>query len=147
MSNFEVFPPKYDVTLLKGKMFSMNKKGRNYRKGVPLSSALRNQVRELAQNHSFPEVGREYTSELHIWAGKPQSLTPQTFDVIWKHACFERVRSQVDANHGKDSAEGSKYQSWLNLQKNLYAATAIGFQMKRLVYHVELCAEKEKEPY
>ena len=40
-----------------------------------------------------------------------------------------------------------KYQSWLNLQKNLYAATAIGFQMKRLVRHVELRAEKEKEPF
>ena len=51
---------------------------------VPLLSDLRNQVKELAQNYSFPEVGRRYTSELHIWAGKLQSLTPetQTFDVI-----------------------------------------------------------------
>ena len=78
MSNFEVFPPKCEVTLLKGKMFSMNKKGRNYRKGVPFSSDLRNQVKELAQNYSFPEVGRRYTSELHIWAGKLQSLTLET---------------------------------------------------------------------
>ena len=80
MSNFEVFPPKCEVTLLKGKMFSMNKKGRNYRKGVPLSSDLRNQVNYSA----FPEVGRRYASELHIWAGKLQSLTTetQTFDVI-----------------------------------------------------------------
>ena len=84
MSNFEVFPPKCEVTLLKGKMFSMNKKARNYRKGVPLSSDLRNQVEELAQNYSFPEVGQRYASELHIWVGKLQSLTPetQTFDVI-----------------------------------------------------------------
>ena len=67
MSNFEVFPPKCEVTLLKGKMFSMNKKGRHYRKGA---SDLRNQIKELAQNYSFPEVGRRYASELHIWAGK-----------------------------------------------------------------------------
>ena len=64
MSNFEVFPPKCEVTLLKGKMFSMNKKGRNYREGVPLSSNLRNQVKELAQNYYFPEVGRRYASEV-----------------------------------------------------------------------------------
>jgi hypothetical protein len=39
-------------------MFSINKKGRNYQKGVPLSSDLRNQVKELAQDYSFSEVGR-----------------------------------------------------------------------------------------
>ena len=39
-------------------MFSVNKKGRNYQKGVPLSSDLRNQVVELAQYYSFSEVGR-----------------------------------------------------------------------------------------
>ena len=39
-------------------MFSVNKKGRNYQKGVPLSSDLRNQVVELAQHYSFSEVGR-----------------------------------------------------------------------------------------
>ena len=44
--------------LLKGKMFSINKKGRNYRKGVPLSSDLQNQVKELAQDYCFSEVGR-----------------------------------------------------------------------------------------
>ena len=44
--------------LLKGKMFSINKKGRNYQKGVPLSSDLRNQVKELAQDYCFSEVGR-----------------------------------------------------------------------------------------
>ena len=62
----------------------MNKKGRNYRTGVPLSSDLRNQAKELAQNYYFPEVGQRYASELHIWVGKFQSLTPetQTFDVI-----------------------------------------------------------------
>ena len=54
---------------------------------LPLSSDFRNQVKELAPNYSFPEVGRRYASELHIWPGKLQSLTPetQTFDVIWKH--------------------------------------------------------------
>ena len=47
------------MPLLKGKMFSINKKGRNYQKGVPLSSDLRNQVK-LAQDYSFSEfeVGR-----------------------------------------------------------------------------------------
>ena len=44
--------------LLKRKMFSINKKGRNYQKGVPLSSDLRNQVKELAQDYCFSEVGR-----------------------------------------------------------------------------------------
>ena len=69
MSNFEVFPPKCEVLLFdtdqcycsKGrsrKMFSINQQGRNYQKGVPLSSDLRNQVKELAQDYSFSEVGR-----------------------------------------------------------------------------------------
>ena len=69
MSNFEVFPPKCEDLLLdtdqcycsKGrsrKMFSINQQGRNYQKGVPLSSDLRNQVKELAQDYSFSEVGR-----------------------------------------------------------------------------------------
>jgi len=31
---------------------------KHYKKGVPLSSDLRNQVNELAQNYSFSEVGR-----------------------------------------------------------------------------------------
>ena len=87
MSDSEVFQPTCEVNfsaLLKGKMFSVNKKGRNCRKRVPLSSDLRNRVKELAQSYSFPEVGRRYASELHIWAGKLESLTPetQTFDVI-----------------------------------------------------------------
>ena len=41
-------------------MFSVNKKGRNYQKGVPLSSDFRNQVVELAQHYSFSEVGRSF---------------------------------------------------------------------------------------
>ena len=45
-------------TLLKGKMFSINKKGRNYQKGVPLSRDLRNHVKELAQDYCFAEVRR-----------------------------------------------------------------------------------------
>ena len=44
--------------LLKGKMFSINKKGRNYQIGVPLSNDLQNQVKELAQEYCFSEVGR-----------------------------------------------------------------------------------------
>ena len=58
MSNFEVFPPKCEVLFLtlisataQVKMFSINKKGRNYQKGVPLSSDLRNRVKELAQGY------------------------------------------------------------------------------------------------
>ena len=39
-------------------MFSINKKRRNYKKGAPLSSDLRNQVKELAQDYCFSEVGR-----------------------------------------------------------------------------------------
>ena len=48
----------YFLTLLKGKMFSINKKGRNYQEGVLLSSYLRNQVKELAQDYSFSEIGQ-----------------------------------------------------------------------------------------
>lgn len=43
---------------IEGSMFSVKKKGRNYQEGVPLSSDLRNQVKELAQDHSFSENGR-----------------------------------------------------------------------------------------
>ena len=52
----------YLSALLKGKMFSINKKGRNYQKGVPLSSHMRNQVKELAQGYCFSEVGRRLRS-------------------------------------------------------------------------------------
>ena len=52
----------YFSTLLKGTMLSINEKGRNYHKGVPLSGDLRNQVKELAQDYSFSEVGQR----LHI---------------------------------------------------------------------------------
>ena len=48
----------YFSALLKEKMFSINKKGKNYQKGVPISSDLRNQVKELAQDYCFSEVGR-----------------------------------------------------------------------------------------
>ena len=48
------------MPLLKGKIFSINKKGRNYQKGVALSSDLHNQVKELAQGYSFSEVGRRF---------------------------------------------------------------------------------------
>ena len=61
MSNFEVFPPKCEVILLSTAQredVSINKKGRNYQKGVPLSSSLQNQVKELAQDYCFSEVGR-----------------------------------------------------------------------------------------
>ena len=48
----------YFSTLLKGKTFSIDEKERNYQIGVPLSSDLQNQVKELAQDYSFSEVGR-----------------------------------------------------------------------------------------
>ena len=60
--------------LLKGKMFSINKKGRNYQIGVPLSNDLR------AQDYCFSEVGRR----LRINKGavskiiKPYNLTGST---------------------------------------------------------------------
>ena len=46
-----------------GKMFSV-KKGRNYRKNIPLSRDLQNQVKELVQNYYFAEFWQRYTSEL-----------------------------------------------------------------------------------
>jgi len=48
---------KKTPTQVKGKLFSINKKGRINQKGVPLSSNLQNQVKELAQDYSFSEVG------------------------------------------------------------------------------------------
>ena len=59
--------------LLKGKMFSINKKGRNYQKGVPLSNDLRNQVKELAQDYCFSEVGRR----LRISKGSVSKIVKQ----------------------------------------------------------------------
>ena len=44
--------------LLKGKMFSINKKGRNYQIVVPIVNDLRNQVKELVQDYCFSEVRR-----------------------------------------------------------------------------------------
>ena len=49
----------YFSALLEGKMFPINKKGRNYDKGVPLSSDLRNQVKELIV---FQKLGEDYAS-------------------------------------------------------------------------------------
>ena len=45
------------LTLFEGKMYSINKKEKNYQKGVPLSRDLRNQVKELAHDYIFSEVG------------------------------------------------------------------------------------------
>lgn len=61
-SNFEVSTPKSEPFYSKwvwyiATMIFVNKNGRNP-KGVPLSSDLRNQVKELAQNHPFSEVGQ-----------------------------------------------------------------------------------------
>ena len=44
---------------------------------------------------------KSLSTTLHIWAGKHQSLTPetQTFDVTLK-TCFARVRLRVDAIDG-----------------------------------------------
>jgi len=41
-------------------MFLVNKKGRSCQKGIPLSSDMQNQVKELAQDHSFSDVGRRF---------------------------------------------------------------------------------------
>ena len=51
-------------------MFSVNKKGRNCQKGVPLSSDFWNQVVELAQHYSFSEVGRR----LHVSKGTVSNI-------------------------------------------------------------------------
>ena len=51
-------------------LFSVNKKGRNYQKGVPLSSDFGNQVIELAQHYSFSEVGRR----LHVRKGAVSNI-------------------------------------------------------------------------
>ena len=66
------------MLLLKGKMFSINKKGRNCQKGVPLSSNLRNQVKELAQGYSFSEVGRSISKGAVSKIVKPCILTGST---------------------------------------------------------------------
>ena len=75
--------------LLKGKMFWINKKGRNHQIGVPISNDLRNQVKELAQDYCFSEVGRR----LRISKGavskivKPCNLTgstaPKKLNHVW----------------------------------------------------------------
>ena len=65
MSNFEVFPPKCEVILLgtaqREDVFNQQER-RNYQKGLPLSSDLRNQVKELAQDYCFQKLGEDYAS-------------------------------------------------------------------------------------
>ena len=78
MSNFEVFPPKvkfYFSTLLKGKMFLISKKGKNYQKGVSLST--RNRVKELAQDYAFSKAGRRLGCSLK---------NREEAQLDWKHA-------------------------------------------------------------
>lgn len=53
---------KKTSTLVKGKLFSINKKGRINQKGVPLSSNLQNQVKELHRIILFQKLGEDYTS-------------------------------------------------------------------------------------
>ena len=89
MSNFEVFPPKCEVILLgtaqRENVFNQQER-RNYQKGVPLSSDLRNQVKELAQDYCFSEVG----SRLCISKGAVSKIVKQydlTGSTAPKKAC------------------------------------------------------------
>ena len=61
-------------------MLSIKKKGGNYQKGVPLSSDLRNQVKQLAQNYCFSEVWRK----LRISRGAVSKIVKQFLSVLDK---------------------------------------------------------------
>ena len=80
----------YFSKLLKRKMILLNKKGRNYQKGVPLSRFAESMERTctgLFFLRSWVKIRVQFQKSLstilHIWVGKLQSLTPetQTFDV------------------------------------------------------------------
>ena len=95
MSNFKVFPPKCEVLLLdtaQREDDSNQQERKKLSERRPTFNNLRNQVKEVAQDYSFSEVGRRLgrvqfqkslSTTLHISAGKLQNLTPetQTFDV------------------------------------------------------------------
>ena len=50
-------------------MYSVNKLGRNYKVGVPLSDDYRHRVLELSQNHSCREVS-DISSTVHFLASR-----------------------------------------------------------------------------
>ena len=112
VSNFEVFPPNREVlllntaqTLVKGKMILINKKGRNYQKGIPLSAICRVKWKYLGRIILSQKLGEDlgavskvvkrYTSQL---GGKTSKFDTWNSDV-WRHVetCFVLVRSRVDA--------------------------------------------------
>ena len=72
----------------------ISKKGRNYQKGVPLSTICGikwKNLRRIIFLRSWAKIRAQFQNllctTLHIWAWKLESLTPetQTFDVTWKH--------------------------------------------------------------
>ena len=83
VSNFEVFRPKCEVILFgtaqREDVFNQQER-KKYQTGVPLSNDLHNQVKELAQDYCFSQVGRR----LRISKGavskiiKPYNLTGST---------------------------------------------------------------------
>ena len=95
----------YFSTLLKVKMILINKKGRNYQKGVPLSAICGIKWKNLSRIILFQKLGEDlgavskiikhYTSHL----GRKTSKFDTWNSDVWRHmkTCFARVRSQVDA--------------------------------------------------
>ena len=74
--------------------FEVNKYGRNFKKGQPLCNDLRNQTIELAQLHSFREVGRQLR------------IDPKTVSNIVKHYRVRGTTSPKPLNHIRS---GTKY--------------------------------------
>ena len=149
--------------LLKGKMFSINKKGRNYQKGVPLSSDLRNQVKELVQDYCFSEAGRRLriskgavsniVKQYNLngsTAPKKLNLFEQFLSVLsttlfrWRPWCKQQVRPLL-----KNCA-----MIWLftataeNCQKRLGKCASERFTSENIVY-TQLYTDylKDKDPY
>ena len=100
----------YFSTLLKGKMFLINKKGKNYQKGVPLSTICRINWKNLRRIILSQKLLNR-TSSLWVTRSKTSHLGGKTskFDTwnsdVWRHfkTCFTGVRSRVDATDGKKS--------------------------------------------
>ena len=106
--NREVLVLDTAQTRVKGKMILINKKGRNYQKGVPLSTICRGKWKNLGRIILSQKLGEDlgavskvvkhYTSQL---GGKTSKFDTWNSDV-WHHVetCFALVRSRVDAIDG-----------------------------------------------
>ena len=110
MSNFEVFSPKCEVTLLKGKMFSINNKGRNYQKGFHFQAICKIKWKNLRRIILSPKLGEDthqnFTfgrENFKVWHLKLRRLTPFE-NMFCEHAFTGRCNQRYTAQFEKKSS-------------------------------------------